>query len=81
MGMLGWKYFWAGSKTSYTSPCSHLPLIRSVLEEYGPDSHPALPVLLPPKLITAGDWVAAQIKSVNLIIAWPRSVECAVGGL
>lgn len=42
VGMLGWKYFWPGSKPSYTPPRCHLPLIMSILYEYRPDNHLAL---------------------------------------
>lgn len=59
VGMLGWKYFWPGSKSSYTAPHPrHLPLIMSILYDYGPDSPLAQP-------IPASELVAAQTEFRN----------------
>lgn len=67
VGIFGRKYFWPGSKPSYTrTPLppypGHLPLIMSILYEYRPDSHLALLPLLRPK----SWWQLRQLSGSSL---------------
>lgn len=62
MGMFGWKYFWLGSKPSYTRthPPGHLPLIMSILYECGLDSHQSAASLPLPLLTMVNELEVAQ---------------------